>query len=613
MGHDDPVARLGQAVSGVRILETASEIARHHRVPGSPGYDDAVDVILRRLSAAGIRAMVYEYPADGETKTYEWTAPPAWTLRTARLTQTSPRERLLVDFDEVSTGVVVHSPGGTFEGELVHLGAPARDDDYDGVDLAGKVALVCARASDAVPRAARRGAVGVVMYPDDERAAVSHDLVQYHSLFPRAADIPRLVPAFSVSRRTADRLVRDLAKGEVVVRGVVDAEFNRRSLKVVEAYIPGTAAGAASVLLSAHLCHPRGSANDNASGAAVLAELARVVALSPLRAGVRFLWMPEFYGSLPWAAAHAAELGRTEFALNLDMVGASPEGIGEPLRVYRAANHTPHYVNAIVEALAARIAANRGGTAVHGSSRPFHWSFDPPSGGSDHLVFAASPHRRPALMFGSDDPYWHTDLDIVAHLDPTRLQHAAVLAGALAAAVAPGEDEAEGIWNDLLVYGVRELGRAADLTRLLEPDEGRRLLDLALGIEIERAQTLPCVRSAAQEERAALLHSVRQHVAPPSGPRRPLPKDGESLPTRRIDGPLVYSITERFTEEERAFFKERFGASHRAAAEGLLNHCDGATSPRDIALLLALDAGSIFGVDDVRRGIALLEKAGYVA
>ncbi|MCX6092551.1 MAG: hypothetical protein NTX23_06775, partial [Candidatus Bipolaricaulota bacterium] len=189
MRHDDAVVELGKAVSGVRILETASEIARHHRVPGSPGYAAAVDVILGKLSDAGVRAVVHEYPADGETKTYEWTAPPAWAVRSGTLMETSPSERMLIDFDETSQGVVVHSPGGSFEGDLVHLGAPSREVEYDGFDMVGKVVLVCARASDAVPRAACRGAIGVVVYPDDERAAVSHDLVQYHSLFPRAEQI----------------------------------------------------------------------------------------------------------------------------------------------------------------------------------------------------------------------------------------------------------------------------------------------------------------------------------------------------------------------------------------------------------------------------------------
>jgi len=618
MRSEDVIRELAGMISGVRILETAADIARFHRVPGSPGYAEAADVVCRRLAEAGVAATVHDYPADGRTKTYEWVSPPAWSVRSGTLIQTAPAERKLIDFAEVAQGVVVHSPGGTFEGELVHLGAPTGDADYDAADLVGKVVLACARASDVVPRAAKRGAIGVVIYPDSERAAVSHDLVQYHSIFPAADDIPHLVPAFSVSRRAGDRLVKGLGVRPVTLRGEVDAEFSDGVLRVIEARIEGRDERLGEVLLTAHLCHPRASANDNASGSAVLVELARVLQASRdalgLRTGFRFLWMPEFYGTLPWAAAHAEELRNVEVALNLDMVGASPERIGEPLRVFRAANHTPHVVNALVEPLLSMIAASRATESPRGSARPLHGSFDRPSGGSDHLVFAASPHRIPALMLGHDDPYWHTDLDTVDKLDPTRLKQAAILAGALAALAGASGDDAARVAGWVLAYSIRELTRAADLSSDLDPALAARLLDLALGVEIARANTLASIGGQRRGALDDVLRRTRGALGPASSGSRVSALEGEEeRPTRRIDGPLVYSITDRFTDEERSFFKERLGANHRALAEGLLNHCDGTKTPLDIALLLSLDAGAIVPVDDVLRGIALYRKTGYVA
>jgi hypothetical protein len=617
MRSEDVVRELAEVISGVRILEMAAEIARFHRIPGSPGYVEAADVICRRLAEAGVAATVHDYPADGRTKTYEWVSPPAWSVRAGTLIQTAPTQRKLIDFAEVAQGVVVHSPGGTFEGELVHLGAPTGDADYDAADLAGKVVLACARASDVVPRAAKRGAVGVVVYPDPERAAVSHDLVQYQSIFPTADEIPHLVPAFSISRRAADRLVRELAAGPATLRGEVDAEFSDGVLRVIEAEIGARGPRPREVLLTAHLCHPRGSANDNASGSAALVELARALQASrdglDLRPGIRFLWMPEFYGTLPWAAAHAAGLRNVEFALNVDMVGPSPERIGEPLRVFRAANHTPHYVNALFEPILSRIAACRATESPRGSSRPLHWSFDRPSGGSDHLVFAASPHRIPAVMLGHDDPYWHTDFDTVSNLDPTRLKQVAILAGVVASLACPEGDEAERVAGWLLAYSVRELTRAADLARDLEPALGARLLDLALGVEIARANTLASLDGLRRAALADVLQRTRDALGPASsGSGVSVLEDEEKRPTRRIDGPLVYSITDRFTDEERAFFKDRLGGNHRALAEGLLNHCDGKRTPTDIALALSLDSGAVVNVNDVRRGLALYRKTGYV-
>ncbi len=603
------VVERGKNLSGERILGTAAEIAEHQRVPGSPGYAAAADVVLRELGEFGVQAAVHDYPADGETKTYEWTAPPAWTVRSGRLWQSAPSERLIADYDEVAQSVVVHSAGGSFEGELIHVGVATRDADYDRFDLAGRVVLACASAGDAVVRSARRGAVGVIVYPSDERSAASHDLVQYQSLFPRRGEVAGLVPAFSVSRRSADRLVRELAKGPVALRGAIEAQFSVGTLRVIEAVIPGMQSGAPSVLFSAHLCHPRGSANDNASGAATLVEVARALRASPLRASARFLWMPEFYGTLPWAAAHQAELEATEFALNLDMVGAGPVESEGPLHVFRAANHTPHYVNAVVEPVAAAVAADSTSRSVHGSSQALWATLDPPCGGSDHLVFASSPHRRPALMLATDDAFWHTDLDLVRRLDPTRMKQTAMLSIGIAAAAAPDADARGEIWRALLAYAVGELVKAAELARSLEPVKGARLLDLALEVELQRARTLIGVAPESEAERSALLRSVRDQLSAPLSTRRDAT---EPRPTRRLDGPLVYSVTERWEDEDREFFREQFGANHRAAAAGLLNHCDGTKTPLEIALLLSLDAGRIVDVDHVRRGIELYRKAGYV-
>lgn len=597
-------------VSGVRILETAQDLARLHRTPGSPGYAAAVDVVRGALAARGIESTVLEYPADGEATTYEWTAPPAWTVRSGRLVELAPTEKVLADFADAAQSVVVHSPGGAFEGDVVHLGSPAGDLDYERAELAGKVALVCARASHAVPRAARRGAVGVIVYPDDDRAATSHDLVEYQSLFPKRAAIPGLVPSFSVSRRVADRLVRRLAAGPVAVRGTVDAEFTSGTLRVVEAVVPGTSAPQRSVLLTAHLCHPRASANDNASGSAALVELAGALRQRPAAAAARFLWMPEFYGSLPWSVERRDALRDVEYVLNLDMVGASPERIGEPLRIFPPANHTPHYIAAAAERLAHEIASRRDTASARGTTRPLHWALDRPSGGSDHLVFAASPHRLPAVMLGHDDPYWHTDLDTIDKLDPTRLRHATLLALGLVDAAIPADDAVWRLWSDLLAFSVRELARARSLADALASEDASRLVDLALDIEIRRSRTVVAVGAERETERAVALRAVREHLGPT--PSHPLRGEEEPRPRRRIDGPLVYTITERFSDDEARFFKEAFGSRHRAPAEALLNHCDGTRTPLDIALLLSLDADDAVEVETVQHGIELLRKAGYV-
>ena len=277
MNLDRLVARLDEEISGARAKRIAEEISRFHRIQGSPGYSDAIEHVRAALAAAGIESKVHEYPADGRSKTYEWTAPPAWVVRSGSLRQTDPVERPLASFDEISQSVVAHSPGGAVDGELVHVGGGSADEDYEGVDVRGKLVLACGRASEVEKKAGPRGAVGIVIYPDSERASADHDLVQYQGIFPRADAIEALVPAFSISRREADRLIKALGRGPVRLRGEIDAEFIDGRLRVLEALVRGEDPNAGEVVLVAHICHPRQSANDNASGSGLLVEMARTL------------------------------------------------------------------------------------------------------------------------------------------------------------------------------------------------------------------------------------------------------------------------------------------------------------------------------------------------
>jgi len=622
MTFQELLSLLSDAVSGVRAKETACRIASYHRVQASPGYDDALAYVREQLGTLSIETAVHEFRADGRPQTYAgWTSPPAWRVDSGSLRQIEPRERPLGTFDECEVSVVVHSPAGRVEAELVHVGQGTSDADYEGIEVVGRIVLANGRASDVVKKAVARGAVGLVVYPDSERAAPSHDLVQYASFFPKREEIGSLVPAFSISRRTADRLIKDLSKGTVRLSGEVDAAYlDGEHLRVLEAWVPGVDQDRGEVLLVAHLCHPRFSANDNASGSAVLLELARALrdlrCKVPLHQTIRFLWVPEFYGTIPWAAANAHALRRTHFVINLDMVGQSPELVGTPLDICRISNTAPSYLDACIHPIAEAV-AERGETVPGNSSRALHWRLRVPSGGSDHLVFAAAPHGLPSLMLNHDDPYWHTSFDTVEKVDATRLKHVALIAGALA--VIPSMiDEASHIPEWLLTYSMERLASALRLARDLPPSLGRRLLGLARELEEERVESLADLawsdRRIGDVRRllevlgnaASWMESVLP-VEETSGP----PEDG-ALPVRTTDGPLPYAATEPFTEEEKEFFKKVFGAHHRGPASTLFNLCDGTRTIEEIALQLTLDFEIPFEVDAVARGIDLLAKAGCV-
>ena len=85
-----------------------------------------------------------------------------------------------------------------------------------------------------------------------------------------------------------------------------------------EAFLPGDTAE--EVLISTHVCHPS-LCNDNLSGIALAAALARELAAEPRRLSYRFLFIPGTIGSITWLARNAASLGRIEHGLVLSAAG----------------------------------------------------------------------------------------------------------------------------------------------------------------------------------------------------------------------------------------------------------------------------------------------------
>jgi len=616
MTFETVLKRLAQSLSGARASAHVADIARYHRIQASPGFDEALEYVRDALSRIGIRVSTSSFTADGQTKTYGWVAPIAWRIRAGSLREIAPTQRTLCSFSEAPISILGQSGAGRSQGELVHLGKGTADDVAER-ELEGRFVLSCGRPTEVLRQIRGKGAAGLVLYPDSARASASYDLVQYAGLFPKADDLKGIPMGFSVSRREADRLLKELEKGPVRLEGEVDADHFAGSMRVLEAEIEGGNPQSGEVLLVAHLCHPRPSANDNASGSGLLIEIARAIGEIgrdvPLRNTVRLLWVPEFNGTIPWAAANVEKLRRVRYVLNLDMIGQSPEVLGEPLRVFRVPNARPSFLNACFEPILSRIAEDEAALSSRGSRRPLHWILDAPSGGSDHLVFQAAPHELPAAMLGHNDPYWHTDLDATDKVDATRLKHVGLTAAALAMLPTWGADEAPLLGQWLLAFSARELARVGALAAQVEAGRRRRLLATARAIEDARAGTLHELVGEGVWDRklhGATLQSIEKALAGPLPLDVPA-KEGRR-PRRVLDGPVRFEIVELLSQDERTFLEEKLSTAHRAVIESLVSLCDGKRDLDEIALRLTLDFGRPFSVDDTRRGVELLVKAGYL-
>ncbi len=99
---------------------------------------------------------------------------------------------------------------------------------------------------------------------------------------------------------------------------VIDSSLAPGHLSYGELYLAGEET--AEVLLTTHVCHPS-LANDNLSGIAVLAQLARTLAGARRRLSYRILFIPGTIGAITWLARNRDGVARVRHGLVLAGVG----------------------------------------------------------------------------------------------------------------------------------------------------------------------------------------------------------------------------------------------------------------------------------------------------
>ncbi len=117
---------------------------------------------------------------------------------------------------------------------------------------------------------------------------------------------------FCLSQRQLERMT----EGEYEV--CVDSSLEPGHLTYGEYRIQGATDD--EVLISCHSCHPS-LCNDNLSGMATAAGLARLLERVDLRYSYRFLWIPGTIGSITWLARNEPILPRIKHGLVLSCVG----------------------------------------------------------------------------------------------------------------------------------------------------------------------------------------------------------------------------------------------------------------------------------------------------
>ncbi|MBN1880521.1 M20/M25/M40 family metallo-hydrolase [bacterium] len=351
---------------------TAERLMRHVRVlasdelrgrmPGDIGYRKAMDYSINFFQQHGLQ------PGFAD-KGYEQ----AFTMETCRIVSAgvtmtvieSEPERLKLGTDFICRGL---TGNGHVSGDLVFVGYCSEESDFDeltGLDLEGKIAVSFKHSppwrtdqSPVLPRQkahqlAARGARGLVIIPNPNRKEqdrLSGSLVEKGDYIPG-------FPMIVLAEHQAERLFcggddtlsarqfridanRDVMSGPLPVRMSIriTTDYNPAGVSWnAAAFLPGIDPDLSreSIIIGAHMDHVGiqgekiifNGAQDNASGAAAVIELARIFAEGdrPARSLQFVLFGAEeagLLGSLYYAEHPSLPLESTRAMLNLDCMGA---------------------------------------------------------------------------------------------------------------------------------------------------------------------------------------------------------------------------------------------------------------------------------------------------
>ena len=433
----DLIKALVQEVSGETAYHYTVLLSHYDRIQASRGWHGAAEMIQSELKRFGYTDVKLEgWPSNGSRYYYTYQTPIGWDASHAELWMLSPQRERLCSFAEIPLTLVKHSNSADVEAELVDVGTGVGEGSYRGKNVAGKIVLATAYTGQVMREAVvERGALGVVTwFPPEERPGYPN-MIRYTALWPRWEEREQMGFGFNVSKLQGWRLKKMLDSGErVVLHARVEAEYYDSRIEVVSAALPGAVEPEREVLIIGHLCHPTPSANDNASGSGGMLEMARALKrmidlglVEPPRRTVRFLWVPEFYGTVPYVKAYLERTRNTLSAINCDMIVEDLHLTGGMFTITCTPDSLPSYLNDVVVDFA-HLVRSLGLQSLNGTRHPFAFQVNPYGGGSDHVVFNDGALKVPAVMFGHGDTFHHTSLDTPDKVDASELRRVCAIA-----------------------------------------------------------------------------------------------------------------------------------------------------------------------------------------
>ena len=430
------------------LRDIAQYWAFRSTVPG-PGLRKASEFLCCRHQEHGLEAEVIPYPADDKTEWLDGRKNPLeWVPRAARLAVRNPEDKAytICSYAEEPLSLVCNStatPVGGVDAPVVVMSSGAKDEEYEGIDVSGKIIFTDLPANSVAAQARKRGAVGVIS------DCVCPPWLSSHPPVREPEDVPDLTLwsvfsgsrnekglwGFSLSARQGRRLRKLIRESSepVILQAQVDADLVEGTSEMVNALLPGTDLAHEEIWVLAHSSEP--GARDNASGCCLSVELARTLkilieqgTLPPLRRSIRFMAGVEVSGFVPYIDSRRNELDKVVAGLCLDSVGQDFSICGGEFVLFQSPETNASFIDGLLEHLSAAVAAEPIARFSTDNYATFPWHTEP-FWGNDAFVSDGFFDIPTPQVSTWPDKFYHSSMDTPDQMSDNTLGRAGAITG----------------------------------------------------------------------------------------------------------------------------------------------------------------------------------------
>ncbi len=441
--------------------KTVAFVESRWRIAGNTGFNESIYYVEEILKSAGYTKEV-KGEADGpltyriETRKM---ARPTWEPLDASVTIIGEAAPLL-KYSTNRNMITINSASTPPEGEtaeVIYVGKGTKA-ELEGKDLKGKILFGETGIGSLYNTAMANGAIGALAFsipaytkPEKNIHSIQFSRINY-------SDPKKQKWGILLSYDAKEKLKAALAKGPVRINVKTSSRIYESEELTIVANARGAAKPDERFVFSAHVQEP--GANDNATGVATLAEMARVTAAlvkdkkyRPQRT-ITFLWGDEIVSTHRYITDDSVRAKGIHWGLSLDMVGEDVtkttgsfliEKMPDPSAIWTRGKekHTewggrplkesdmfPHYFNDFL--------LNR----CRQQAKETNWvvNVNPYEGGSDHQPFLNA--KIPGLlMWHFTDEFYHTDGDRLDMVSASEMKNVGVSALAAAYTLASADSK----------------------------------------------------------------------------------------------------------------------------------------------------------------------------